>query len=228
MTTTRCILTLLVALLGAPSLCRAWTLAAPGTARSWNPLFSMSTARTGTDTTRDERVQEILQLARELGPVGVRQSAENQQRILDAALQLNEFSDPAPAKIPLSGIHNLLYSAAPGGSSGKLGPLDGAVTQEFVDDRTFINAVQLGPVKIALTASREIKNDTTIAVKFHKTAVSVFGVKIVEKEVGGGGAWKMVFAGKVQDREGTEKLIRVIQTPSLFVIEQPLNKSDAM
>jgi hypothetical protein len=92
-----------------------------------------------------------------------------------------------------------------------------------LDDTFFINAVTVGPVKIALRASREIKNDTTIAVKFHTTTVSVFGVKVVEKEVGGGGAWKIIFADIVKDpRDGTQSFVRVMQTPSLFVIEQPI------
>lgn len=221
-----------LALLGV---CCAWTATVPSSIATCRKLStsteraaSPSTDAAVTTLTRDERVQELLQLARELGPVGVRQSAENQQRILDVALQLKEFSDDAsttaPAKLPLSGIHNLLYSAAPGGSSGKLGPFDGKVTQEFVDDKTFINAVELGPVRIALTASRAIKNDTVLAVKFHKTTVSVFGVQVIEKEIGGGGSWKMIFAGKVKDPrgDGTETLVRVMQTPSLFVIEQPI------
>jgi hypothetical protein len=231
MTSTRVILIAFIALLAAlsPTKCRAWTTT---TNVRGNRLFSTSAERktglgstdatTTTTAIRDECVQEVLQLAREFGPVGQRQSAENQQMLLDAALKLMDFSDPAPAKLALSGIHYLLYSAAPGGSSGKLGPWDGAVTQEFVDDSTFINAVQLGPVTIALTASRQIKSDTIIAVKFHKTTVSVFGVQLFEKEIGGGGSWKMLFAGRVQDRDGTEKLVRVIQTPSLFVIEQPV------
>ena len=103
-----------------------------------------------------------------------------------------------------------------------MGPFNGKVTQEFVDETTFVNAVKLGPLTIALTASRDIKNDTTIAVKFITTRVYLFGNQIAEKDVGGGGVWKMLFAGIVRDTDGTEKLVRILETPSLFVIEQTL------
>jgi len=189
-------------------------------------LFSSSSTQQDAPAgavSREARVQDVLKLARSLGPVGSRQSEEDRQRLVDAALELRELSDPEPSKIPLTGIHNLVYSASPGGSSGQLGPFDGKVTQEFVNEKTFINAVQLGPLKIALTATREIKNDTTVAVKFIKTRFYLFGNQVAEKDVGGGGVWKMVFVGKVQDSDGKEKLVRIMETPSLFVIEQPLN-----
>ena len=185
-----------------------------------------SSSSTGAAATRKtQKVVEVLQLARKLGPVGVRQSESDQQRLLEAARALRDDPDPGtppPARTPLSGIHHLVYSASPGGSSGQLGPFNGKVTQEFVDDTTFINAVELGPLRIALTASRTVKNDDTIQVRFHKTRVSLFGNQVVEKEVGGGGAWKMIFVGKVKDEDGREKLVRIMETPSLFVIEQPL------
>ena len=164
----------------------------------------------------------MLQLARRLGPVGSRQSPADQQLLLDAALELRSLSDPTPSRIPLTGVRHLVYSASKGGSSGQVGPFNGKVTQEFVDETTFVNAVKLGPLTIALTASRDIKNDTTIAVKFITTRVYLFGNQIAEKDVGGGGVWKMLFAGIVRDTDGTEKLVRVLETPSLFVIEQTL------
>jgi hypothetical protein len=175
------------------------------------------------------RVQRVLELARALGPVGVRRPERDRDRLLEAALALAPDSDPAPARIALTGVHSLVYSAAPGGSSGRIGPLNGAVTQEFDrDGATFINAVQVLGLRIALTATRRIQNDTTIAVKFHRTAVSVFGVPIVERETRGGGAWKVIYAGTITDRDGTTKLVRILQTPSLFVIEQPLAATEAL
>lgn len=236
MTESRVLLTALFAFCFTARGCCAWTstttIASRRSGRIIHTRLSLVSTKWNTGpgragvttktTVRDERIQEVLKLARELGPVGIRQSAEKQIKILDAALQLQKYSDRAPAKLSLSGIHDLLYSAAPGGSSGKLGPFNGVVTQEFVDESTFVNAVQLGPVIIALTAKRTIKNDTTIEVKFYRTTVSVFGIQLVDKEIGGGGAWKMLFAGRVKDRDGTDKLVRVMQTPSLFVIEQPV------
>lgn len=171
---------------------------------------------------RDAKVQQVLQLARRLGPVGSRQSETEQLDLLEAALDLQIWSDPAPTQINLSGIHNLVYSASKGGSSGKLGPFNGKVTKEFIDDKSFTNAVELGPFKIALTASREIKDDTTIQVSFHKTKVYLFGVQLLEKEVGGGGVWKMIFAGEINDQDKRKKLVRIMETPSIFIIEQQL------
>lgn len=196
---------------------RSWLLGSTGSATSIDENIIPTTD----GDERTLRVQELLRLSRELGPVGSRRSAEDQQRMLNAALELKPFSDPNPAELPLSGIHNLVYSAAAGGSSGKLGPIDGTVTQEFVNATTFINSVTVGPLEIGLTASRQVKSDTILAVKFHKTTVSVFGVPLVDKEISGGGSWKMLFAGHITDTDGTRKLVRVMQTPSLFVLEQP-------
>ncbi len=103
------------------------------------------------------------------------------------------------------------------------------MTQEFVDEETFINAVQLGPFKIALRASREIKSDTVIKVSFHQTTVSLFDIPIVNKDIAGGGAWKMMFCGVVTDATSDRKtLVRIMETPSLFVIEQPIVDTDTV
>jgi hypothetical protein len=64
----------------------------------------------------------VLDLARQLGPVGSLRSVEEQDSILRAALELQSISEPRPAHIPLTDqIYDLLYSAATGASSGKLG-----------------------------------------------------------------------------------------------------------
>ena len=34
--------------------------------------------------------------------------------------------------------------------------------------------------------------------------------------------WKVKFVGKIQDENGNEKLVRIMDTPSLFVLEQDL------
>ena len=34
--------------------------------------------------------------------------------------------------------------------------------------------------------------------------------------------WKVKFVGKVEDKNGNEKLVRIIETPCLFVLEQDL------
>lgn len=202
--------------------CSAWIQPTGILQRNKAPFARLPLVTAATVSSTDQQdILQVLDLAEQFGPVGVRQPEESQQRILDAALALKSVGS-APARVELNGIHNLVYSSAPGGSSGKLGFIDGQVTQTFLDEKTFINAVQVGPIRIALTAEREVKNDTTIKVTFHKTTVSVFGKQLVEKETGGGGVWKYIYAGVVTDKKGAKKLVRVMETPSLFVLEQPL------
>jgi hypothetical protein len=174
---------------------------------------------------RDSIIQEFLKNARDLGTVGMDRTEAERQGLQQQAAALVDISDPCPARLPLVGVYTLVYSAAPGGSSGKLGPFAGIVTQEFVDDQCFINAVSLGPIKITLQAHRETKNDWTIKVPFRKTCVSFFGQALVVKELKGtsGGVWKYLFYGSITDTDGRKKLVRVMETPSLFVLEQFLD-----
>jgi hypothetical protein len=156
--------------------------------------------------------------------VGALRSSEEQDAILRAALELQSWSsDPRPAHIPLTGqTYDLLYSAATGASSGKIGIFIGKVTQEFVNDEIFINAVEFGPIQIALRASRQIRNDSTIEVRFLQTSVYLFGNQILERSVQGGGTWNIVFVGELIMEDGSKRRVRILQTPSLFVLlEQP-------
>ncbi|CAB9500402.1 expressed unknown protein [Seminavis robusta] len=178
-----------------------------------------------TATEVDSAVEDLLSFARKVGPVGSLATEEEQTKVVELATKLAEKRGiSAPAKASLRGIHDLVYSAAPGGSSGRLfGPVYGKVTQDFLeDDVTFINAVKIGPVEISLQAEKIVKNDTTNIVKFKKSQVKAFGKTVVEKDINGGGVWKYLFMGEVQDADGNKKLLRVMETPSLFVIEQPI------
>lgn len=201
--------------------CRQKLGAVPAlSARTDSSSASAQTSSTADD--RDALVAQVLELARELGPVGSYRTEQEQQELLDLAKKLGSYSAAKPARAMLDGVHSLIYSAAPGGSSGKLlGPVYGKVQQEFVDGITFINSVKLGPLRIALTAERKIMNDTRIKVTFKQTKVSLFGKTMLDKEITGGGVWDCIFTGQVTD-QGQEKLIRVMETPSLFVIEQAL------
>mmetsp|Transcript_15011 Transcript_15011/g.28448 ORF Transcript_15011/g.28448 Transcript_15011/m.28448 type:complete len:223 (+) Transcript_15011:47-715(+) len=178
-----------------------------------------------TSTLRDEKVMDFVERARSLGPVGTDRTKEERGELASTAkMQIAKLSDKKPARASLSGLHKLVYSASPGGSSGKIGPLTGKVTQEFVDDTIFINAVELGPLKIALRAEREIKSDTTIKVTFRETTVTLFGIKVTSKTIeNSGGVWKYLFSGVIETSSGKRKLIRIIETPSLFVLESEIN-----
>jgi hypothetical protein len=141
------------------------------------------------------------------------------------ANKLIHVSDSKPARRKLKGVHTLCYSASPGASSGRLfGPFYGKVKQTFLDDDTFINSVEWGPLKISLRANCKPKDDTTNIVTFQETSIQLFGQTLLTKELKGSGTWKYLFMGEVEDTTdgGTCKLIRVMETPSLFVIEQPL------
>lgn len=176
---------------------------------------------------RNEKVNALLQTAKEVGQVGSLASEEDQARMEELAAAVVPFSESKrPAKLPLTGEHKLVYSAAPGASSGRVfGNVVGKVSQLFESDEIFYNRVALGPLQIALRAKREVKNDETIKVSFLKTTFSLFGQKIREGDVGGGGVWKVKFVGTVDDEErpGKKKLVRVMETPSLFILEQELD-----
>jgi hypothetical protein len=115
-------------------------------------------------TDRNEKVLDLLSKAKQVGQVGTMATEEERSSMKNLAEAVEKSSDVKPARYPLEGIHNLVYSAAPGGSSGKLGPVVGKVTQVFEDDEIFYNRVQLGPLMISLKAKREIKSNTAIKV----------------------------------------------------------------
>ena len=134
---------------------------------------------------------------------------------------LSPFSDDCPARKALTGQHELVYSASPSASSGKLGPFTGDVTQSFLDDSRFINRVELfgGLAKVELNAERKVVDDTRIKVFFKRTDFFLFGKEVKSGEVKGAGVWDYKFSGIVEVN-GERLLLRVMDTPSLFVIIQ--------
>ena len=208
------------------SACSAFTASwskAVSTQRRYAFFQPFATEASPSTKNRDKKVLDLVEQARSLGQVGILRSEEERDSLLSLAKSLARNSDKRPARVPLFGVHKLIYSAAPGGSSGKVGPFVGTVTQDFVDDVTFINAVSLGPLKIALRAERQVKSYMTINVTFRETTVSLFGKKITSKTIqNSGGVWKYLFSGTVTLPNGKQKLVRIMETPSLFVLEQDL------
>jgi hypothetical protein len=190
-------------------------------------LFSLTHKSLATE--RDELLHEVLSLSRAIGPVGVLSPEEDRTKLLELARQLPEYSDTEPARYPLRGVFNLVYSANPGPPSGRLvGPFYGKVTQTFWDDNeTYINTVQAGPLEISFRAEKKTKDDWTNVVFFRRSTFKLFGQTIVEKDINlKGGQWKYLFSGKVRDSDGLTKIIRVMETPSLFVLEQPVPEEE--
>ena len=212
---------LVVAPKGVSSLPLALPLSRPPSSQTSLCMASSSS----TASERNQKVQELLKMARQHGPIGSFADEQIQKDILELAKSLKEYSDPNPSEAPYRGVHNLVYSDSGAASSGKLfGPVYGSVTQTFLDDnQTFINTVQIGPLQLSLRAERTKVNDMTNTVTFKETMAKAFGQTIVNKEINGGGTWNYIFHGNVQDADGTEKLVRVMLAPSLFVIEQPVN-----
>ncbi|KAG7369166.1 plastid lipid-associated PAP/fibrillin family protein [Nitzschia inconspicua] len=178
------------------------------------------------DTTalKNDIIVELLETAQSVGQVGSIATEEDRLKVEMLAQSLIPLSDSKqPARYPLEGVHKLVYSAAPGASSGKIGPFVGKVSQFFEDDEIFYNRVEFGPLSIALRAKREVKNNDTIKVSFLETAFSLFGKTLKKSQAGGGGVWKVKFVGTYRDGDGKEKLVRIMETPSLFVLEHSLS-----
>mmetsp|Transcript_13866 Transcript_13866/g.26436 ORF Transcript_13866/g.26436 Transcript_13866/m.26436 type:complete len:240 (+) Transcript_13866:160-879(+) len=164
---------------------------------------------------------KLLATCAEYGQIGSKLTENQRSTVDDLASSLSSYSDPAPAQIDLRGTHELIYSAAPGGSSGALGPLVGKVSQTFLDDVRFINRVELfgGIVKIELYAERKVLDESRIRVKFKETVFSLFGNEVKRGDVKGSGVWNYKFSGLV-NVDGEKMLLRVMETPSTFVIVQ--------
>eukprot|EP00930_Biecheleria_cincta_P021434 TRINITY_DN15895_c0_g1_i2.p1 TRINITY_DN15895_c0_g1~~TRINITY_DN15895_c0_g1_i2.p1 ORF type:complete len:447 (-),score=72.42 TRINITY_DN15895_c0_g1_i2:120-1460(-) len=142
---------------------------------------------------------------------GVEASEEVKQKVESAAASLTSLCPANPARMPLTGVWDLLYCTAPGGSSGKLGPFVGDVTQTFVDEVRFVNAVELGPLRIALEAERAVIDDYKIQVTFKEMAICFVGSELFRMPAKGQGVWQQRY---VDDN------LRVMNTPSLFVLRK--------
>jgi hypothetical protein len=183
-------------------------------------------ANAGGITERDAAIQQLLQRARELGPIGTDCTSAQQDELVTMARKVAQYSDAKPARVllPPNSVHHLVYSASPGGSSGKiLGPVVGKVTQTILDERDMVNAVECGSLCIALELHREILDDTTTRVTFDKTSTFLFGRTVTEKLIANrSGIWNIHFVGNIIDVDGRRKLVRVMETPSLFILVSPL------
>ena len=162
----------------------------------------------------------LLDAISEAGVVGVDATEEQQAQIETLASGLAGTGDAsAQARVPLGGTYDLLYSMSKGGSNGKVGPFTGQVTQIIVNEKSFINQVELfgGVVTVQLHAEREIIGDEQIRVQFVETVFKLFGQEVKRQPTKGQGVWEQLYVESGPD--GTASL-RVMRTPSLFILRQ--------
>lgn len=164
---------------------------------------------------------KLLATCAEYGQVGSKLTEDQRATIDDMASALSPYTDTAPAHIDLEGTHDLIYSAAPGGSSGAVGPLVGKVQQSFLDGERFINRVELlgGLLRVELYAERKVLDESRLRVTFKETAISLFGKEVKRGEAKGAGVWNYLFYGSV-NVDGENMTLRIMKTPSTFVIVQ--------
>lgn len=155
---------------------------------------------------------DLLTLCKQTPNNGVGAASGRVADVERAATALERLCPPSPTSLKLTGVWDLLYSTAPGGSNGKVGPFIGKVTQEFVDEINFINAVELfGAFKLSLYAKRKVIDGRRIQVTFEQTGVQLFGVEVFRKDINGSGVWSQRYV---------DDSLRVMNTPSLFVLQR--------
>jgi hypothetical protein len=90
-------------------------------------------------------VMPFLDAIKAAGVVGVDAPEDAQARCEEMAVALSKEVEhgSAAARVPLAGTYDLLYSMAKGGSNGKVGPFVGRVSQIILDEKAFINQVEL-------------------------------------------------------------------------------------
>ena len=159
----------------------------------------------------------LIKAAARAGTVGTDANEADRSAVEAAAEALRGQGAREPARVPLRGTYELLYSGSPGGSSGKLGPFTGVVTQIIKGETDFINRVELGPLQVSLAAQREVLDGERIRVTFVETVVRLWGREVLRKPTSGAGVWKQAFVDEGGDGSAT---LRVMQTPSWFVLKQ--------
>jgi len=181
-------------------------------------------------------IQSLLELTRQETdgtklPTDQRESINDVVKSLEDMSKQNAFTDRDGLKytsIPLEGEHKLIYIDSER-TPQYIGPFKGTTTQYFMDEAMFENRLTLGPVQIALAATRNVMDESRLKIKFQSFGVNVFGTELVKNELKQQGVWKMVFVGEVNDISRTDDiggekkiLLRVMLTPSLYILSKEL------
>ena len=130
---------------------------------------------------------------------GITASPEIKNKISEYVKELEKIN-PTKAltsDVALDGTWTLLYTTNEGSSAGKLGPFVGTVEQEInLTDGIYYNRVTLGPklVRGTLSATWDVKNAKLWTVKFQDITFELFGIKVLQKSLGGTvGTWRMSY-----------------------------------
>jgi len=154
-----------------------------------------------------QAAKDAFMSAARAGPKnGVDASAAQRADIEGKLAELCKFSptkEPAYALLRppyefFDGTFELLYTNTTGGSSGKVGPFVGDVSQTFLGIRDidqmgfsrrgiFNNAAQFGPVRTSLRARCESRTETKLNIVFEELSISVFGIQVQTKPFEKGG-----------------------------------------
>lgn len=130
---------------------------------------------------------------------GISASPDVKLKINDCVKQLEKIN-PTKALTSdsaLDGTWRLVYTSNEGSSAGKLGPFVGDVEQKInLNDGIYYNSVTLGPklVRGTLSATWDVKNTKLWTVKFQDITFELFGIKVLQKSLGGTvGTWRMSY-----------------------------------
>ena len=184
---------------------------------------TMLAAASNEDCIDDERNAAILALvdqARQLGPVANDHPENVKAEFHRRAKELQPLSDTSPAAIDLTGVHERIYSISPGKKYGH-------IQQIFVNATSFVNSVKFlgGIVQTSVDAYYKAQDDVMGMVIFdNQLYFRLFGLTVYRKELPRGGEfpWKVLFVGNFVDHDGKQKRLRIMETPSLFVLLQNL------
>jgi len=178
---------------------------------------------------RDEPIRQLLESARQWGPLGTLAPDSEQEIMLKLSREMVSLSEPHPANVSLAGkTFDLIYSDHPGRPSGRLfGRVHGKMTQSFLTNGDYVNAVTLGPLTTTITAHKTTLDGDdgwTNEVTFYEAAVKLFGKTLIKKKIdlGKSGTWKYLCLCQIQDDDddGRSKIIRIMETPKLFILQE--------
>jgi hypothetical protein len=197
------------------------------------------------DRTEKEKAA-ILELARSLEATNKADELSSSSKSTARSAKTTTTTISVLEEYDLTGLHERLYSTSPGKKRGRiqqrfinstflentvgLGPLQVVATATLTpgDTRTITpgddddnNNISSDDIMCSGTNS-----DNTVTISFHTLSYRIAGIDIPwgrKSLEGRTGTWKILFMGTITDPlDGKRKLLRVMETPSLFILLQDL------